>query len=324
MQRSFVTRFAPTPSGPLHLGSLIAALGSYLFVKSSPMSGQWRIRIDDLDENRVVPGASDEILRQLETLGLFWDGAVVYQSKRRDRYDEVLRRLQVQNLIFACSCSRRSLDDRGVQKNRWGERVYPGYCEALGLEPGTNCSLRVRLLGPNQSSMSRFFDLCAGEQRLDILQEWGFPVLFRADGVVAYHLANVVDDQHMDVSHVIRGADLIGAAHVHSALTRLLGFPVPQYGHLGLLCDASGQKLGKSTGAPPVGLNSLLAAKELRQALVHLGFEQIPDDLVETGQVLDWAISICREKHEQIERFPTQLWFGESFVAMGSPNGERG
>lgn len=250
-----IGRFAPSPSGPLHFGSLVAALASWLDARAA--GGRWLVRIEDLDQPRVQPGAADDILRTLERLGLYWDGEVIFQSRRAPVYEEALSRLRD---TYLCGCSRREIADSAVSLAADGAQVYPGTCRA-GLAPGRAArSLRVRVAG----SVS-FLDRVQGRLAQDLAREVGDFVLRRADGQFAYQLAVVVDDAAQEVSDVVRGADLLDSTPRQIYLQRLLGFPTPRYLHVPVALDAAGDKLSKHAGARPIGKD------DLQRALRFLG-----------------------------------------------------
>lgn len=244
-------RFAPSPTGPLHFGSLVAALGSYLEAKSR--GGRWLVRIEDVDASRCRPEYADTILRQLEALGFAWDGAVLYQSRRLERYDEILQRLWAMGWVYPCGCSRRELASapRGVD----GAPIYPGTCR-----PGLQAGKRPRAWRLALDGVIEFEDLVQGKQRQDLAREVGDVVLLRADGYFAYQLAVVVDDADQGVDHVVRGADLLASTARQIYLQRLLGFPTPTYAHLPVAVDAEGRKLSKQTFAAPLDAAAPLPA----------------------------------------------------------------
>ena len=310
-----VTRFAPTPSGGLHFGSLVAALAGYLFVRSSPL-GRWYLRFDDGDTLRNVPGATDQIMRQLEGFHLHWDGPVVYQSEHVDEYQAVLEEWSAADLVFPCSCSRQDLDRQGAVRNASGERIYPGNCRTPG--PATaqdshraheQTTLRLDVLGLLRrrtfAVRSSFDDIVQGQQEADLDREWPAPVVRRADGIVAYHLANVVDDRRMGVTHVIRGADLLGVTHVHRILEGLLPAAASQldrhpilYGHVPLVTDEHGRKLSKSDrdilDGEVSGAGGIGAARLLRRALCFLGFTGLAAESADCAELLEEALGIWK------------------------------
>ena len=237
-------RFAPTPSGPLHFGSMVAAVGSYLDAKSH--AGSWALRIDDLDPPRVVPGSVDSILRCLEKFQMAWDGDVVFQSARMAAYQAAMDQLRTRGLVYACACSRKEIGDAAGDGP--DGPVYPGTCR-MGLPPGREArAWRVRTGG----TAIEFRDLLQGRMRQDLARELGDFVLFRADRVFAYHLACVVDDSAQGITHVVRGADLLASTPRQIYLQRVLGLPAPAYLHLPIALNAAGEKLSKQTLADPV------------------------------------------------------------------------
>ena len=234
-------RFAPTPSGPLHFGSMVAAVGSYLDARSR--GGTWALRIDDLDPPRIAPGAVDSIFRCLEKFQMDWDGEIVFQGSRLGAYQAALDQLRSRGLVYACACSRKEMGDAGV-----GGPVYPGTCRE-GLPPGREArAWRVRA----GNTTIEFVDLLQGRVRQHLDREIGDFVLFRADHVFAYHLACTVDDHAQGITHVVRGADLMASTPRQIYLQRLLGLPTPQYLHLPIALNAAGEKLSKQTLADPV------------------------------------------------------------------------
>ena len=270
-------RFAPSPTGPLHFGSLVAATGSYL--EARRQQGHWLLRIDDLDTPRVVKGASDAILTTLDRYGFEWDGDVVYQHHRRDAYQAALQRLRGIGACYPCGCTRRDLIDNGR-----GHRIYPGRCRN-GLAAGRVArSERVRCKGV----VVTFTDRIQGPvcQRLEQFSG-DFPVL-RPGGLHAYHLAVVVDDAAAAITEVVRGADLLPSTPSQIHLQRLLGLPTPAYCHLPVALGADGDKLSKQTGAPPLDPDRPVAA--LYNALCHLD-QRPPPALqgVSLPRLWEWA-----------------------------------
>ncbi|WP_414039583.1 tRNA glutamyl-Q(34) synthetase GluQRS [Acidithiobacillus sp. M4-SHS-6] len=232
--RPVIGRFAPSPSGPLHAGSLVAAIGSYLSARSQ--GGHWLLRLEDVDKDRERSGAADQILRQLEALGLEWDGPVWQQSTRREAYQQALEALIQAGHAYPCACSRQEIRLHGGQ--------YPGTCRN-GLAPGRiGRSWRLRV----PDALPPWEDRFLGRQNTP--SEQGDPVLHRADAYFAYLLASVVDDGAQGVTEVIRGGDLCPLTGVQRYLQSLLDLPNPDYGHLPLLCNADGSKLSKSQQSP--------------------------------------------------------------------------
>ena len=237
----YAGRFAPSPTGPLHFGSLVAALASWLDARAA--RGRWLVRIEDLDRPREAPGSATDILRTLERLGLFWDGEVLYQSRRREHYAAALRRLAPQ--CYACGCTRREIADSSLALAADGARIYPGSCRA-GLAAGRSArAVRVR----TEAAPIEFIDRVQGPQRQSLERDVGDFVLLRADGQFAYQLAVVVDDALQGVTDVVRGADLLGSTARQIHLQRLLGIPTPRYLHVPVALSAAGGKLSKQTGA---------------------------------------------------------------------------
>ena len=275
-------RFAPTPSGALHFGSLIAALASYCAARSR--DGRWLLRIEDVDTPRVVDGAADQILRDLEAFGFTWDGEVTWQSRRFEHYRDALDRLLRQGDCFACECSRRSLREQGVASGPLGQ-VYPGNCRDRQLDPADH-ALRMSVAGAGEIA---FEDRVYGRFALDLEREVGDFVLRRRDGIYAYHLAVVVDDELQQIDEVVRGADLLENTCLHIHLQRHLGFATPRYCHLPLVNNADGVKLSKQTGAAP--LQHRHASRSLVAALEHLA-QQPPSGLDNEppADILQWAV----------------------------------
>lgn len=237
-------RFAPTPSGPLHFGSMVAAVGSFLDARSR--GGTWLVRIDDLDPPRAVPGAADAILRCLDAFGMHWDGTVVYQSTRNDAYHAALHQLRQSGRTYPCACSRKEISDAGLAGVEGA--VYPGTCRN-GLATGREArALRVRTDG----ALVEFHDGLQGDVRQDLQGEIGDFVVYRADQVFAYHLACAVDDAGQGITDVVRGADLISSTPRQIHLQKLLGLPTPAYLHLPVAVNGAGEKLSKQTLARAV------------------------------------------------------------------------
>lgn len=240
----YVGRFAPSPTGPLHFGSLVAAAASWLDARAA--RGRWLLRIEDLDTARAQPGAADDILRTLDRLGLGWDGPVIYQSLRVARYEAALERLRAHS--YWCGCSRREIADSSLGLAADGARIYPGTCRA-GLAAGKpGRALRLRTGG----APIEFHDRVQGVQRQCVEREIGDFIVYRADGQVAYQLAVVVDDAEQGVTDVVRGADLIDSTARQIHLQRLLGYGTPRYLHVPMAVNASGEKLSKQSGAAAI------------------------------------------------------------------------
>lgn len=254
-------RFAPSPTGPLHFGSLVAAAGSYLDAKAN--RGEWLLRMEDLDRPRTVPGAADGILQALETLGLHWDGPVLRQSARDEAYRAALDRLQRQDMVYGCACSRREIADSALAGI--DGPVYPGSCRG-GLPPGREARAdRIRTAGARIA----FDDAVQGRIEHDLERQVGDFVLRRADGLYAYQLAVVVDDADQQVTDVVRGADLLESTARQIYLQRLLHLPTPRYLHVPVVANEKGEKLSKQTGATALDLAH--PVDELRLAASRLG-----------------------------------------------------
>jgi glutamyl-Q tRNA(Asp) synthetase len=256
----YVGRFAPSPTGPLHFGSLVAALASWLDARAA--RGRWLVRIEDLDRPRVEPGAADQMLQTLQALGLEWDGEVVRQSGRLRLYREALAQLAGQT--YVCGCTRKEVADSAIAIA--GARIYPGTCRN-GLAPGKNArAIRLR----TQAQPIRFVDQVQGEIGQEVEKEVGDFVLFRADGQFAYQLAVVVDDAAQGITDVVRGADLLDSTARQIYLQRLLGYATPRYLHVPVALNAAGEKLSKQTGAAAIDASRAV----LKEALSFLGQAQ--------------------------------------------------
>ena len=258
-------RFAPSPTGPLHFGSLIAAVGSYCEARTQ--RGEWLVRMEDLDRSRAAPGAADAILRTLEQFGFEWQGAVMRQSERDPAYQRAIDTLESHGVLYPCACTRREIADSTATfaPDRTGERIYPGTCRD-GLPSGRAArATRVRVAGETIS----FHDRVQGSVSQDLERDVGDFVVRRADSPFAYQLAVVVDDAEQRITEVVRGADLLGSTPRQIYLQRLLGYATPSYAHLPAAVNARGEKLSKQTHAP--ALDTLHAVETLAAALAFLG-----------------------------------------------------
>jgi glutamyl-Q tRNA(Asp) synthetase len=241
---AYVGRFAPSPTGPLHAGSLVAAMASYLDAKAH--GGAWLVRIEDIDEARTVAGSAESILQTLQELGMQWDGEVVWQSRRKDLYQAAFDRLQ--SHTYPCGCTRREIADSRVGIASDGAAVYPGTCRN-GLAPG-RLPRASRLRVPDAGAdLVAFDDAWVGPVAQHLASEVGDFVLKRADGFWAYQLAVVVDDALQGVTHVVRGVDLLDSTARQIYLQRLLQLPTPHYLHVPVVTNEIGEKLSKQTGA---------------------------------------------------------------------------
>lgn len=278
-----IGRFAPSPTGAIHFGTLVAAVTGYLQARRA--DGQWLLRIEDLDPPRVVPGSADNILYLLESLGFEWDGEVVYQSRRTLRYREVLEQLRRRKLVFDCSCSRREILASAPHPGEEGP-IYPGTCRQ-GVSGGRSAhSVRLRV----HDEEICFVDGIQGVQRQNLESEVGDFVLYRADGVFAYQLAVVVDDIEAGVTQVVRGADLLFSTARQIWLYRCLDAQPPNYFHHPLVLGADGQKLSKRNGDDTL-VTGDNGARMLWLALDFLGQEPPPALALEPPvEVLHWAL----------------------------------
>ena len=258
-------RFAPSPTGPLHFGSLVAALGSYLDARAQ--GGEWLLRIEDVDAPRTVPGAEASILNTLEALGFTWDGPVVRQSERLDVYHGALVRLQAEGLVYPCACTRSEIAARTSEASVDGGLLYPGTCRA-GLPAGV-AARAWRLRVPDREFA--FVDRVQGAHRQNLEREVGDFVLLRADGQYAYQLAVVVDDALQGVHAVVRGVDLLDSTPRQMWLQECLGVPTPTYAHLPVAVNAAGEKLSKQTRAPAVDPRQ--GSRVLAEVMRFLGFD---------------------------------------------------
>ncbi len=256
-------RFAPSPTGPLHFGSLVAALASWLDARAA--GGEWIVRIEDVDETRTVPGAADAILRTLESLGLAWDGEVAWQSRRKPLYAAALDRLRSSGHVYRCRCSRREIADSGLRGIDGA--IYPGTCEALDLPPTIAGAERMRV---GEDAIA-FDDRVQGRIEQDVAGEVGDFVLERRDGLHAYQLAVVGDDAEQGITDVVRGADLLWSTPRQILLQRALLLPTPRYMHVPVVTNAGGEKLSKQTHAAAVQQGD---ARALLAALEFLGQER--------------------------------------------------
>ena len=275
-------RFAPSPTGPLHFGSLVAAVGSCLEARAA--GGQWLLRMEDVDEPRTQPGAADAILRTLERLGFAWDGEVVWQSRRKPHYLAAFEKLRLAGAVYACACSRREVADSAPAAD--GTPRYPGHCRSV-LPTGREARAWRFRLEPGRVC---FDDALQGRLCQEVAAEVGDFVVLRADGYFAYQLAVVVDDAEQGITQVVRGADLIDSTPRQICLQRCLGLPQPAYLHLPAAVAAAGEKLSKQTRAKPV--DGLRPQTVLADALAFLG-QQPPADLPEAGldEVWRWAMA---------------------------------
>lgn len=271
---SYIGRFAPTPSGYLHFGSLVAALASYLDARA--VGGRWLLRMEDLDPPREEPGAQSAILKALESYGFEWDGEMIRQSERHDAYAQVLDRLFNQGLAYACTCSRKQLEPY--------QGIYPGLCRNLG-HAQDDAAIRLRV----PELEYHFIDRVQGQFRQHLGREVGDFVIRRRDGLYAYQLAVVLDDAWQGITDIVRGADLLDSTPRQLYLQELLGLPQPRYLHVPLITQPDGHKLGKSYRSPP--LTEDQAPPLLLRALRALG-QKPPADLADASvaEIMKWGI----------------------------------
>jgi glutamyl-Q tRNA(Asp) synthetase len=280
-------RFAPSPTGSLHLGSLAAAVASWLFARAA--DGRWLVRVEDIDTPRVVQGSAEEILSALQRYGLEWDGEVLWQSQRIARYEEALERLRASGLVYDCACSRADLQ-RAASAPLGAEPVYPGTCRN-GL-PAGKAARAIRFRVPDE--VIAFEDLIRGPLEEHVGRQTGDFVVRRADGLFAYQLAVVVDDAEQGVTQVVRGVDLLGSTARQIALQRALGYPTPAYAHIPLVTNPDGSKLGKRDGALPLPtLDDARVRETLAAALRHLGYDVAATD---PRDMLATALRLQKEK----------------------------
>ena len=301
-----VGRFAPSPSGPLHFGSLLAALGSYLSIRRQ--GGIWRLRIEDLDPLRTIPGAEAEQLRTLERLGLYWDGPLVRQSERLAAYEAALFEIAAQGCLFPCGCSRKEILASAPHAGEEGP-IYPGTCRAGLCVAQEARALRLRVADTAISFVDRLY----GPYQQNLARDVGDFVLKRADGLFGYQLAVVVDDGEIGVTEVVRGADLLASTPRQIYLQRLLKLPTPAYLHLPLALGDDGEKLSKRhlRYALPDDPD-----RALYGALCFLG-QSPPPELrgAPPVELLTWAIAnFTVEAIDKENRLPPEYASGKSFL----------
>jgi glutamyl-Q tRNA(Asp) synthetase len=293
----YVGRFAPSPTGPLHLGSLVTAVASFLHARQA--RGEWLVRVEDIDPPREVAGAADEILHTLEAFELEWDRSVLYQSSRLGAYEGVANRLLAEGHAFRCRCSRSE-----IRSANEGPSVrYPGTCRNGHVAPG-DAAVRVRV----DPGLVRFDDGLQGAIESNLAATLGDYVVMRRDGLPAYHLAVVLDDAEQGVTSVVRGIDLLDSTPAHVHLQGILGLPTPQYFHLPVVVNEHKQKLSKQTGATAVDARDRAAAVRV---LEMLGL-QVPRELAHErpGALWQWAVEHWRidALHAQRELSPRTVW----------------
>ena len=289
----YIGRFAPTPSGYLHFGSLVAALASYLDARA--LGGRWLMRMEDLDPPREVPGAQAAILKALESYGFEWDGDCVLQSNRHDAYQSIIDRWFSHGLAYACTCSRKQLEGFGG--------VYPGTCRDAGhsLE---NAAIRIRV----PELEYRFTDRVQGEYAQHLGRDVSDFVIRRRDGLYAYQLAVVLDDGWQGITDIVRGADLLDSTPRQLYLQELLGLPQPRYLHIPLITQPDGHKLGKSYRSPPLPADQ--ATPLLLRALRALGQQPAGELTFATpSEILEWGAA-----HWNADLIPHKITIEEASI----------
>jgi glutamyl-Q tRNA(Asp) synthetase len=281
--KTYLGRFAPSPTGPLHFGSLVTAVASYCDAKAN--DGKWLLRMEDLDKPREQAGASDMILRQLEGFGFEWDSEVSYQSQRSDLYAEALKLLQNKDLTYPCTCTRKEIVDSTISHGIEGV-VYPKTCLQHAVKTNIEAAWRIK----TPAEKIAYIDTIQGKISQTLSQDVGDFILKRADGLFAYQLAVVVDDAAQNISNVVRGADLLDSTPRQMYLQQLLNLPTPDYAHVPVASNTAGEKLSKQTRAQPISTS--LARHQLFDALVFLG-QQPPAAIKNAtlGEAWRWAIA---------------------------------
>lgn len=298
---AYIGRFAPSPTGPLHFGSLVAATGSYLDARAA--AGQWLLRIEDIDAPRTVTGAAEGILATLERFGFEWDAEPVWQSARLEAYQAVFERLRAAGDLFPCACSRSEMADSALARD--GSRIYPGTCR-----DGMPAGRRARAWRIRAGGHITFEDRIQGHQQEDLARDVGDYVVLRADGQFAYQLAVVADDADAGVSHVVRGSDLLGSTGRQIHLQHRLGYPTPAYAHLPVVINAAGEKLSKQTLAAPV--DAVAPTTALLMALNFLG-QNPPDALRRASLAEIWTWAVAHWRCEQVPKRPHAIMPEQSF-----------
>lgn len=277
----YIGRFAPSPTGLLHIGSLLTALASYADARAQ--DGRWLVRMEDLDPPREMAGAADDILRTLEAFGFEWDGGVAYQSRRYDLYHEALGRLKAKGLVYPCDCSRK--DWQAVARAGADGFVYNGCCAGLDPQRALHKTPAWRVRVPDE--IIGFDDAVVGHYAQNLAHDIGDFVLLRADGFWAYQLAVVADDAAQGITHIVRGQDLLVSTPRQLWLQRALDAPEPHYAHLPLLVNGAGQKWSKQTLAPALDLGAREAL--LRQVMAYLKLPAAPE-VGRPQDLLAWAV----------------------------------
>lgn len=294
-------RFAPSPSGPLHFGSLVAATGSYLEARSR--GGEWLLRMEDVDAPRCSMAAAAEILHTLEACGFAWDGEPVWQSRRSAAYAAALEQLKRSGQVYPCACTRKELADSAIAPD--GAAIYPGTCRH-GLPPGR--AARAWRLRVGDAHIS-FNDAIQGQIASELASDAGDFILLRADGLYAYQLAVVVDDADAGITHVVRGADLLASTARQIFLQHCLGLPTPAYAHLPVAVNQAGEKLSKQTRAAPV--DNARPGPAVFAALEFLG-QRPPRQLSGADPQELWPWAIANWQLERVPRGPAAVGAGQA------------
>lgn len=274
-------RFAPSPTGPLHFGSLVTAVGSYLEAKSH--DGEWLVRIENLDATREVPSASNVILKTLESLGMEWDHDIIYQNHRNSIYQAALSLLEKHGLVYPCTCTRKEISDSSI--TGVSGPIYPGTCRKNQLNKKHSAALRIR----TNKCLIKFEDTLQGQVSQRLESDIGDFVLRRADGTYAYQLAVVVDDAEQDITHVVRGVDLLDSTPRQIFLQQLLGYSTPVHMHLPVVVNNEGKKLSKQNLASPIDISN--PVEQLIATVRFLG-QDPPLELRESSVSTFWKWAI--------------------------------
>ncbi|OUR88537.1 tRNA glutamyl-Q(34) synthetase GluQRS [Gammaproteobacteria bacterium 42_54_T18] len=301
---NYIGRFAPSPSGPLHFGSLLTAVASYLDAKHN--DGSWLVRMDDLDPPREIPGAADNILSTLDAYGLHWDGEITYQSQRHDLYEAAVQSLLTNNQAFYCTCSRKQLAEYSSQQDQPTHSPYPGTCREQHTPPNIPFSIRLTTEGAHQPVCIN--DKLQGRFCQNLITDVGDFIIKRKDLLYAYHLAAVIDDHWQKISHIVRGIDLLDSTPRQTHLQQLLGYNTPHYAHLPVVVNEQGQKLSKQTFAKAI--ETTQCSRVLWTALSTLGLKpptllqhEPPEAILKWG-TLSWStkaiINVTRINSTQI------------------------
>jgi len=286
----YIGRFAPSPTGPLHFGSLIAALASFL--RARQQGGRWLVRIEDIDPLRQPPDSCEQILGALKAHGLEWDGSPSFQSNHSSFYDDAIMHLRESKLLYPCTCSRKQIKESGLHEKLAGlGPIYPGTCSKTPPNALKKCALRMRV----EQAKVTFIDLVQGQVNQDLGRQSGDFLIKRRDGLYSYSLAVAVDDARQGISEVIRGADLLQQTPRQIFVMQNLGHPPPTYGHVPVATDSGGQKLSKQTGA--LALDNSSPGGNLVMAMKMLGMPITPDmPGVGLQELLDWGVTNFRLK----------------------------